>query len=70
MHESKPLKVDRFIVIHINSIENSLKIARSNQSLQKVSTYIDQEKSGLYKFILIYHIELYHKMKYQLFFYQ
>jgi len=31
MHESKPMKVDRFIVTHINSIENSLKIARSNQ---------------------------------------
>lgn len=70
MHESKPLKVDRFIVTHINSIENSLKIARSNQKLQKVSSYIDQEKSGLYKFILIYHIDLYHKMKHQLFFYQ
>lgn len=49
MHESKPMKVDRFIVTYINSIENSLKIARSNQKLQQDSTKINQEKSGLYK---------------------
>lgn len=49
MHESKPIKVDKFTVTHMNNIESRLKMARSIQNQD--STCADGEKLRFVQFI-------------------
>lgn len=42
-HESRPLSVDRFVVTHLRSIENMMKIARSEQLFPPNKSHIDSD---------------------------